>query len=917
MSGAVKMQFKNESGAWSSLEVFSNTKAWTLSSGDGAKQVFVRVTDIQGTLSDGTDVITGLVNTIIPPSVTIEAYTDSGAGTPIPSSTYQTDKTPFFRWLVPTYNTSYEGFSFALDDAPNDLIGIFTGTLIRNGIEVSKGSGMGFNIASGYFYCNNDLREEAASNITLDNGGALDRIDIIYINGIDANVYVANGDENISPLPPDTPEESIALARAYVPAGAVDNSVVTLTDLRQFYIELSKFLAEPLSIGQHILNVKGRCVNGLWSDIATFNIWVADDSPTIGEIKCYTDGTKLVELANGLYQTADNTPYFEWDAAPTEPGPIRYYYTEDGTEPDIGDSFLVVNNYTPGVYLDGITVLKVRAYDVTTGYWGETKSFIFIYGTQVFTDDTAIICGNTILRQSLKEVHVKEISWDFNSARVCRFFLPVDFDSTLPFSEGETICVVYGATNETLLSGRITQIERTIDIGEEGVIYNCSGPRQDLSEEYAYIIDENYGETAQITFNDVPLSTAIDTIVSKFPMIVKNIESYPVGANISDEYIGQTVSSILDSIYSKTKYGWYMRPNGSLVSIDLTAINPGQAKFGIYGTTVNAISPQYNVMTANLQFDITNRYNKCIIEGAKKLERIMVNASCTLPGSLVNQLDEESRDDYNRFKIYHIDSKWPVVKIIETFVSYYRVKAMFFIPIVLGSEITAWSGVFLKTEICQDNKIIKTEKEQIQKTTEDTSGLSNDHYLPGVKQKSQTSLIEEQGSLGTYNTIRFSREMYNFWPRGATNSTLGYTVDAGIASEQTRRECANVGADILIETIPLKVEVIVSGTASGISKTLRIVNTSFKYSEDPEDLVDDTLRMTEYATDLLEKYKDIKVNGSITLDTIDLDWDLDKTVNLINTAQGSWTTLNAKVIGIKYDFDMNTTTLEITSEYLK
>ena len=65
-----------------------------------------------------------------------------------------------------------------------------------------------------------------------------------------------------------------------------------------------------------------------------------------------------------------------------------------------------------------------------------------------------------------------------------------------------------------------------------------------------------------------------------------------------------------------------MKPNGSLVSIDLTAANPGQAKFGIYGTTVHAISPQYNVMASNLQFDVTNRYNKCIIEGAKIQKRV-------------------------------------------------------------------------------------------------------------------------------------------------------------------------------------------------------------------------------------------------------------------------------------------------------
>ena len=154
--------------------------------------------------------------------------------------------------------------------------------------------------------------------------------------------------------------------------------------------------------------------------------------------------------------------------------------------------------------------------------------------------------------------------------------------------------------------------------------------------------------------------------------------------------------------------------------------------------------------------------------------------------------------------------------------------------------------------------------------------------------------------------------MYTYWPRGASHNKLGCQYNGAI-----NKTCATCRADVIIETVPLKVEVNVSGSADAYAKTLRIVNKEFRYSEDPDNFVDDTARMTQYAHDLLQKYKNVKVNGLITLDKIDLDWDLDKTVNLINTAQASWSTLNAKVIGITYDFDANTTTLEITSEYLK
>jgi hypothetical protein len=937
---AVKMQFKNEfGGVWSVLETFSSSKSWTLPSGDGNKRVYIRFMDVNGNLSDGAHFIDAILATTAVPSLSIEAYTDEGALTPILPSTYQTDKTPFFRWEIPDYAIPFAYFSYAIDETPSEIMNLTIPSMVQSGMVVSKivaPPQMTLEAADGYFYYANDRKEFNSQQVTLDNGGAKDRIDVIYISSTLGSLLIEKGIEADSPVAPDVNElDAILLAEVYIPAGTTDIAFVTLTDIRTTHVDLKQYLTENLESGQHTLTVRAYTSVGTYST-STFNIWVANDSLNIGEIKGYTDVSKLIELTSGIYQTSDNTPYFEWDSATSQPGPIRYYYTEDGTEPDSGDPFLVTNSYTPGTYTNGITILKVRAYDVTTGYWGSSREFIFIYGSVTFTDDTAVIRGSTVLKQSLKEVHVYDISWDFNSARTCRIFQPVAFDANLPFSYGDTVCIVYGSTNITIFTGRIRQIERSIDIGQEGVTYHCSDPRQDLNEEYAYTIDDDAGETAQISFNDIPLNTAIDTIVSKFPSIVKRIESYPSGVNITEEFTGQVVSSILDSIYSKTKYSWYIKPDGSLVSIDLSSINPGQAKFGIYGTTVNAVSPQYNVMASNLQFDITSRYNRCIIEGAKKLERVMLPAHCASSELLDDLLGSDTSTWDARYKLYQIDSKWEVAKIIKTYVSYSKLLGYQVLPrgadgrLGFGDSISGFYLVFLKMEVAKNN-VLMTRNRDLQYGNFAKEGEEEDSRWVGFTNWEAEGSELPQGSLGPSNTIRFSKAMWHMWPVGAReDDATGVLLPAEVSLSDSllgaiayswranlEPKCASVRADVLIETVPLKVEVSVAGTASGLSKTLRVVNTSFKYSEDPDDLVDDTARMTTYAQDLLQKYKDVKINGTITLDTIDLTWDLDKTVNLINTNQAGWDSLNAKVIGIKYDFDMNTTTLEITSEYLK
>jgi hypothetical protein len=325
-------------------------------------------------------------------------------------------------------------------------------------------------------------------------------------------------------------------------------------------------------------------------------------------------------------------------------------------------------------------------------------------------------------------------------------------------------------------------------------------------------------------------------------------------------------------------------------------------------------------------------------------------------GELVDEGDRASEYIY---KYFVLDTKWNVVKVIETFISYARLKEFTVIPIRdnLHAGIQKLIVVFLETEVCRDNSISRMVRKTHANTFPDieyTDGEAEENpfvgpQVPGygeapvyfgspsfmtAKTVSYGEPIIEkdteiQGTLGPNNTIRFSRAMYNYWPNGVSINSNQITVTPGININQQYgvpnyfwrntlvRKCASLKADVLIETSPIKVEVTVAGSASGISKTLRVVNTSFRYSEDPDNPIDDTSKMTQYAEDLLQKYKDIKVNGSITLDTIDLDWDLDKTVNLINTDQASWSSISAKVIGIRYDFDANTTILEITSEYLK
>ena len=891
VENAINMRFADDSNptSFTSFEVYATDKEWTLSAGNGTKTVHVQFQDVAGNIS-ATYSIAIDYNTATPDGVTIECYEDTTLVTQIADSTYQNDNNPFFQWRVPLYTSGYLGFSYSIDAIPTNNVSLLIGTVIQDGIEVTKATPapeMTLDVSQGYIYISNTISESEATTLLLSDGGVEDRIDLVYLDTVTLTIAVVEGTENVAPVVPTLPSEGMALAEILVPSSTTLIANTIITDVRNLHVALDAYSVGNLASGQHTLNVKAFVANGNISDVSTFNLYISNTNPEMGEILGYQDVSKTFDVFSNIYQTITDTVYLEWSPSPAEPGPMEYYYTTDGTEPTLASSSTSGTNLTLGAFSVGHTTISIKPYDTVSGNWASTKEFIFVYGVTSATGDTLVIGDSTTLTQSLKEVHVQSIRFNFDSARLCKIFQPVEFDDTLPFALDETLTVVHNGN--TLFSGNIKRIERTITINGEGVTYHCVGPRGLLTEVFANMDNEDGINSASITFEDEPVTSVVSSVVGMVPAIINSVQSLPSGNNVFDEFNGQSVEQVLSSIYQGTNYGWYMTPSGSLVSVDRDTTNPGEAKFGVYGTTVNSINPQYNVISSNLQFDVSKRYNRAIIEGDYKEVRTSVSASCNV------EVAEDSVPDWNT---YTLNTDNEVTKVIETFVSYKQrlsirrvtQPSFRYITLPVGTWIEAWNQC--------DSNVIRSVTGVNLNDYVNINSLPIRGYFP-------------QGTAGAENTLNFPERAFNHWWKNSNTHKAPYQHSI------VERYCATVRADVLVKTSRMMETVSLPGTADAYgAKTLRLINTNFKYIEDPDEPIDDTAAMIQFALDKLRGTNDIKVNGSITLDTVDASWTLDNTVNLINTAQGAWSSLNAKVVGITFNFDQNTTTLELTSQYL-
>lgn|GEM_PF-3059040 len=73
-SGASYMQFSDDNEEWSEWEPYNTTKLYTLSSGEGEKQVYARLKDTAGNVSQAAE---AAITLDFPPVITIDAYDDA------------------------------------------------------------------------------------------------------------------------------------------------------------------------------------------------------------------------------------------------------------------------------------------------------------------------------------------------------------------------------------------------------------------------------------------------------------------------------------------------------------------------------------------------------------------------------------------------------------------------------------------------------------------------------------------------------------------------------------------------------------------------------------------------------------------------------------------------------------------------
>ncbi|MFX0084272.1 MAG: hypothetical protein ACFFAU_01260 [Candidatus Hodarchaeota archaeon] len=881
VDNAIYMRFQNDSyaGSWSSWETYSEEKEWTLSAGDGVKKIYCQFQDAAGENSREDFYIETNYSGSSFVFPTINAYTEKG-GSIITDSVYQTDDTPYFKWSIPDYgDMPIMGYSYAIDEDPDDIIDIPSDYRVVSGFEVTPAGGMTVNVATGKYNYTYELKEiPSITNLTFDAADpSLDRIDRIYINAQYGTVNIVKGTPAASPVAPDLSYGLILVAQVYITAADGTISSGDITDERENYGEID--VVTPIGEGIHTFKIKAKARNGIWSSVGSFNLYVSSKSPDIGRIHCWKTASKLFEINDGEYQSDTQIPYFEW-TVPSAPGTMEYYYTADNTEPD-GSSLHTSDNH---IILDltgnRSTVLRVRAKD-QYGTWGKSRSFNFIYspdtedGSISISEDVVVIGGSVTLRQSKKQCQVHTVSFDLRSARICVFEEPIDFDGSESFQLYDTINVVYEGT--TVFSGKIKSIQRSIDINNDTVIYTAAGPRAELMESYLEKYNEDFRQNSSvIKWEDMTPSEIIHDIASLVPSIIKSVSSTPTGPEITLEMTAVTADQAIQAVMTKTgHYGYYMTPQRQLVTVDFTASNPSNVYFGVKGSTV--VGSNYDVLASDLDFDASDIYNKCVIEGSRKLKLQWVSAHLIeFPGPKAKQ--------------YSMNIDYPVKKVID-----WDVKGKVLLDYI------GWPGanIFYPMKWVEFYGKKARYVERLDDTNPATGEVIPAYSLlaPRVKMWEEDITI----TLGPDNTCYSNMILLTKWPakEAAILKHLGYN--------------STVRVKVLYEAEPIRVEKTVSSDISE-TKILRVYDTQFQYDEYEE--IDDTSDMEDYAENLLEGHNNIKVKGTVKLKDVYTSWALNKTVNLKNTAKAGWSSLDIPISGITFDIDTHTTILELTSESL-
>lgn len=504
-------------------------------------------------------------------------------------------------------------------------------------------------------------------------------------------------------------------------------------------------------------------------------------------------------------------------------------------------------------------------------------------------NNVRIIVGTSVLAES-DGVTVNNIRWSYDGPRTMTFTRDIRFDTdTLINLNDEVMCVI---NNVTMFNGWIIDIKPNLE-DNEIVTYECGDSRVKLAkitlkkDDSASVI-YNEGNEGPMTYGEIFYD--IVTISGLIPDdVIANLNESEIKAmNIVSPEMSFTAISVDEALRMITdkagKFGFYITPNKALKVVNLEALTAKIVYVGQIGETIEN-HPEYDVWRANLNFSVAGVYTIVTIEGARKKYQETVNL---IPA-------------WNRYyeEFWATGSNWwqttgqsvPQEELTKVYRLYTIPRQMDEIQI---GRIDTESGTLMEVSYTAPAGWYP-----------DTT----DKWFP-VDGQVSTDAVNGQGK------VLFPAPLYQ-WIRQTTIDTGSPNILSAIIE---KRVAGDVRAYMIREGEAFKITVGPSGTAYtkyGVVNELYIYDENFAWEnvarEGADGKRDDTSMMTDIANQLLDIYSDEQTTGTITLDTLRLDWDLGLSANINNTSKAGWESLGATVITVEINPADEITALTLSS----
>jgi len=549
---------------------------------------------------------------------------------------------------------------------------------------------------------------------------------------------------------------------------------------------------------------------------------------------------------------------------------------------------------------------------------------------------------STILKESQKDVIVNEIRYSFRRASYCRFTRPIRFDTENVIKLDSRVTILW--KGETAFIGRIKSVHSEISPNGERVVCEAVGPREELShrplikEDSASIIYNEQENTMTIgdIFLDV-LKEVPGDVIASYTGPIASMDVKPGKIEFSNVTIDQALQTLIDKA---GHFGFYITSKKILTVVDFDNQVTTNIYVGQLGEQVKN-HPEYNLISCDLNHDITGCYAKCIVEGSRVRQEGFLTLIPDWDKSIEEQwtygkylqtlrglpyieeisplvhkwiwLDERYLDVYRRYKIPHkerIRRSLITGGSLRVFVwSSFADPGTYFHPIRGDEKVRSYPGGF---------------------------GSPDTFYLDPNQQHRWGWYGGYEGEIDLdAGTVIFKEPICSWEATGGI--TLSY-IKSAVKDRMYyppwfwKLRPAQASLLCVIEKEPFSVVVGPVGTAY---TEYEIIRTKYIYNESfikeiidksvkewksvdsplPVDICrDDSADMIYFATETLKGIQNVKYNGTLVVDGIDLSIKPKNKLNIFNTDKSEWLTMNANIIEVTYNFENESMRLTLTSE---